>query len=51
MNRKGMAWSEVAKWILFLVFLVILIVIIFSLARGGDSFFDRISDILRFRGA
>ena len=36
MNRKGMAWDELSKWILILIILLIIVVIIAGVAGKFD---------------
>ena len=36
MNRKGMAWDELSKWVLILIILLIIVVIIAGVAGKFD---------------
>jgi len=50
MTKKGLALSELGKWLLFIVFLLVLIVLMYSFGHKGSGLLDKIVNVFRFGG-
>lgn len=48
MNKRGIAFEELAKWIITLAVLVILVVSIIVLKAKGINLLDRFMEVFRF---
>jgi len=50
MDKKGIVWNKLTRWLLLLVLLVLVLIIIMDQKERIFEILDNLKDILRFAG-